>query len=126
MGNSENWQAKTEELLSDLDITILNPRRDDWDSSWDQDPTPGTPFYEQVSWELAAQNIAEIGIYSFLPGSKSPITMLELGLFRKKALVICPKEFYRYGNIKMVCDHFHIDIVTFDEMIETIHEYAYF
>jgi hypothetical protein len=49
MGAAELWQDR---LVRDL--VILNPRRDDWDSSWVQDPTPGTQFYKQVAWELDA------------------------------------------------------------------------
>jgi hypothetical protein len=37
MGKAENWQDKITQALSDTNITIFNPRRDDWDSSWVQD-----------------------------------------------------------------------------------------
>ena len=36
MGTAENWQEKAERLLENHSGTILNPRRDDWDSSWEQ------------------------------------------------------------------------------------------
>ena len=37
MGKAEDWQAKLEKSLKDLEITVFNPRRDDWDSSWTQE-----------------------------------------------------------------------------------------
>lgn len=111
MGNSKDWQSEVVESLNDLDITIYNPRRDDWDSSWVQDPTQGTKFYEQVMWEMTRQYDADIILYHFEPDSKSPITFLELGMFGalvskkhdKEVIVSCPTSFYRYGNIAIFC-----------------------
>jgi len=37
MGKAEKWQDRVVRLLEKTDWTILNPRRDDWDSSWIQD-----------------------------------------------------------------------------------------
>jgi Nucleoside 2-deoxyribosyltransferase like len=52
MGKAEQWQERIADALSGAgDLIILNPRRDDWDDSWQQradDPQ----FSEQVSWEL--------------------------------------------------------------------------
>lgn len=125
MGSAENWQERLTKDLSDYEnIVILNPRRDDWDSSWKQDPTPGTQFYEQVSWELDQQENADVLVYYFAADSKSPITLLELGLFgADNVIVCCPKEFYRYGNIKMVCDRYEITMVeTYEDMLKTIRD----
>ena len=36
MGAAEDWQRLAEETLADCEVTIFNPRRDDWDSSWEQ------------------------------------------------------------------------------------------
>ena len=124
MGAAENWQERLAKDLSDYsddDLVLLNPRRDDWDSSWVQDPTPGTQFYEQVSWELFAQENADACIYYFAADSKSPITLLELGLFHEGSVVCCPKEFYRYGNVKMVCDRYGVLMVeTYAELLEIL------
>lgn len=107
MGSSIDWQTKFTNEMKDTNFNILNPRRDDWDSSWKLDPTPGTQFYEQVKWELDAQEASTFIVYNILGNSKSPITLMELGLFKdKKPFVICPKDFYRYGNVRMVCDYY--------------------
>jgi hypothetical protein len=123
MGSAENWQEKFINDFSEYEnVVILNPRRDDWDSSWTQDPTPGTQFHEQVKWELDQQENADILVYYFAPDSKSPITLLELGLFgADNVIVCCPKEFYRYGNVKMICDRYNITIVeSYEDMLSTI------
>ena len=125
MGAAENWQERlTKDLSGYESLVILNPRRDDWDSSWVQDPTPGTKFHEQVSWELDCQEQADVNVYYFSADSKAPITLLELGLFNDDNVVVCcPKEFYRYGNVKMVCDRYGITIVeTYDDLIKLIRD----
>ena len=58
MGNSEDWQTKVSNALSDRPYTILNPRRVDWDSSWSQE-FENPQFYQQVTWELNALDKAD-------------------------------------------------------------------
>jgi len=37
MGKAENWQERvTKELKKFDNVVIFNPRRDDWDSTWEQ------------------------------------------------------------------------------------------
>jgi hypothetical protein len=48
MGKAEDWQQKVSKELSEFDeINILNPRRDDWDNSWEQSIN-NQKFKEQV------------------------------------------------------------------------------
>lgn len=124
MGAAENWQDRLTKDLQDSNLTILNPRRDDWDSSWVQDPTPGTQFETQVSWELEAQEIATICAYYFADGTKSPITLLELGLFVDNIPVVhCTPKFWRYGNVKVTCDRYGIPVYeTYEEFLNAIRE----
>ena len=125
MGAAEQWQERVGKALEAYDGVLLNPRRDDWDSTWVQDPTPGTKFYEQVKWELEAQESAMLLVYYFDADTKSPITLLELGLHADQGwnttIVCCPKNFWRYGNVAIVCAEYGIPLVhTFDELIEEI------
>lgn len=120
MGAAENWQDRLIRDLEDYDqLVILNPRRDDWDSTWVQDPTPETQFYKQVSWELDCQDQADLIVYYFAADSKAPITLLELGRYAgENVLVCCPTSFYRYGNVRILCDRLGIDLVTsYDAMV---------
>ena len=109
MGKALNWQEIVEEMLGDTDITILNPRRDDWDSSWEQS-IDNFQFREQVEWELEAQEKTDIIALYFCPDTKSPITLLELGLFAHtdKLIVCCPEGFWRKGNVDIVCKRYNI------------------
>ena len=117
MGNSYDWQQEIKEYIENnnsklQEWVILNPRRDDWDSSWVQH-IDNPQFNEQVTWELDAMDIADLRLFVFLPNSKSPVTMLELGLYKDKPCVVyCPFEFYRSGNIHIVCKKFNIPYYT--------------
>ena len=122
MGVAEKWQEKVIAALSDKPIRFLNPRREDWDSSWKQD-IDNDNFVEQVIWELTCLEMAQIVIMYFDPNTKSPISLLELGLHAKeqKLVVLCPEGFWRKGNVDVVCEYYSINQVdTFDELIEFI------
>ena len=119
MGVAEKWQEKVIAALSDRPIRFLNPRREDWDSSWKQD-IEDEKFVEQVMWELESLEMAHIIIMYFDPNTKSPISLLELGLHAKeqKLIVLCPEGFWRKGNVDVVCEYYGINQVdTFDELI---------
>jgi uncharacterized protein YciU (UPF0263 family) len=119
MGNSDDWQSKIE-LMLDETYTLINPRRVDWDSSWHQD---SEQFNEQVHWELDNLDAADVIIMNFLSDSKSPISLLELGLYAssRKMMVCCPKEFYRWGNVRIVCEREDIPLfTTIEELIDDL------
>lgn len=111
MGAAENWQTKVAGLLAGTGYTLLNPRRDDWDSSWKQDIN-NPQFYEQVTWELQGIEDSEWVLMYFDPNTKSPITLLELGLIAgmspEKLIVVCPEGFWRKGNVDVICDRYRI------------------
>jgi len=112
MGNSEDWQTEFTKYFSEYTrLSFYNPRRESWDSSWEQ-KYENPQFYQQVNWELDALERADYIVLNLLPDSKSPITLLELGLFAKsgKLLVCCPDKFYRSGNIQIVCDKYRIPL----------------
>jgi hypothetical protein len=104
MGSAEDWQARFERSLSDLDVLILNPRRDEWDASWEQSIT-NPLFREQVEWELAGLEQADVVAMYFAPATKAPVTLLELGLCARddRLLVCCPAGYWRRGNVEIVC-----------------------
>lgn len=118
MGAAEQWQTRAVELLKDSGLTIVNPRRDDWDSTWEQKAT-NPQFREQVTWELQHIEDADAVIIYFDPNTKAPITLLELGFCagHKNALdifVVCPEGFYRKGNVDIVCERY--GLFTFDTL----------
>lgn len=112
MGLAEAWQADIEAALRGADITILNPRRDEWDSTWAQ-RIDNPLFREQVEWELAAQERATLIAFYFAPTTKAPVTLLELGLFARsgKVVVCCPDGYWRKGNVEIVCARYGVPMV---------------
>lgn len=124
MGKATNWQKYAEELLSPTNWVVLNPRRDDWDSSWEQS-IDNPNFRGQVEWELEHLKKADKIIFYFDPNTLAPITLLELGLCAgleaKKCVVVCPEPFYRKGNVDIVCKSFSVKQVnTLEEAVEWI------
>jgi hypothetical protein len=123
MGSAENWQARVEEFFTyyPREITILNPRREDWDSSWTQEFT-NPQFYQQVNWELTALKKADLIIMYFHPDTKSPISLLEFGKFAEsgKMLVCCPTGFWRKGNVDIVCERYGIP--NYESLEELLHD----
>jgi len=117
-GTAERWQDEVIKLLKDeKDVIVFNPRRDNWDSSWVQDIS-NKQFKEQVEWELKAQEHADKILMYFDPKTKSPISLLELGLYADsgKLIVVCPKGFWKKGNVDIVCEKYKV------KQVETIEE----
>ena len=109
MGIATDWQTQ---LASELDgVAILNPRRDEWDASWRQS-IDEPKFRAQVEWELDNLERADLIAMWFVPETKSPITLLELGLHARSGRVIvgCPDGFWRRGNIEIVCARYGIPL----------------
>lgn len=119
MGNSEDWQAKISRELKNESIILLNPRRDDWNTAWK--PVKEEPeFRKQVEWELSALENSDYIIMYFGKDSKSPISLLEMGLYARsgKLLVICPEGFWRKGNVDITAEKYGIK--QFDSIDEVL------
>ncbi len=104
-----DWQNYIIQNLLSRDITILNPRRKEWDASWKQS-IENIEFRGQVEWELEALERADKILMYFDPLTKAPISLLELGLFARttKLLVCCPEGYWRKGNVDIVCQKYDI------------------
>lgn len=122
LGLAEDWQATFAEATKDDVVNLLNPRRDQWDASWEQ--SIGNPmFREQVEWELEGQRRADCIAMYFAPKTKAPVTLLELGLFAAsgKVIVGCPEGYWRKGNIEIVCDQYKIPLLpSLDDLIKAV------
>jgi len=113
LGKSVDWQSELAGSLADLPGTLLNPRRAQWDSTWTAE-AEFEPFREQVEWELAGMEAADHIAFYFAPESQAPVTLLELGLAARtgKAVVCCPRGYWRKGNVDVVCAKYGIPSVT--------------
>jgi len=119
MGAAQEWQEHAAQLLAKENVIVLNPRRDDWDSTWIQ--TKENPkFREQVEWELSAMEQADYIVFYFDPTTKSPISLMEIGLnaSKGKLFVVCPEGYWRKGNVDIVCERYGFpQFASLDEMV---------
>lgn len=119
MGKAEDWQTEIAQRLEKYSGTLLNPRREHWGYDWKQS-VKNKKFKEQLDWEFNGLAKSDYIVMYFAPGSKSPISLLELGLFSRshKIICCCPKKFWRRGNVEFICEKFKIPLVdTLDELL---------
>lgn len=110
-GDSLNWQNKTIIELMNLginDIEIYNPRREHWNSNSSKEE-----MEYQIKWEQEYLDKADFIAMVLLDDSKSPISLLELGLYAKsnKLIVFCTPDFYRWDNVRLTCEKYNIQLV---------------
>lgn len=128
MGKAINWQKEVVAALADVEGQVFNPLREEWDSSWTQS-IDNPQFNEQVTWELDHIELCNKVLFNFIGDTKSPITLMELGLraslqpiFKtlsdhhlswaaQNILVICPNNFWRKGNVDIVCKRYNIPVI---------------
>lgn len=122
-GDSFNWQEGIINRCQDLDIVFYNPRRKEWTSSTREE------IEYQIKWEQEHLDNADLIIMCLLDNSKSPISLLELGLYAqsKKIIVFCNPEFYRYDNVRLTCKKYNIPLykVDLDNMKKIIESKTY-
>jgi len=119
MGQAAPWQSNLVKACEDLDVLFLNPRRDDWDLAIND--------YEldrQVNWELGGIENSDLVVFCFDPATKSPVTMLELGLVAGRdgqAVVYCPEPFWRRTNVHITAERYRVDVVhSFEELVQYV------
>lgn len=122
--NAEHWQKRVIEQFKDADdMIILNPRREEWTEDMGR-----TAMDQQVNWELDALARADAVFMYFSPGTRSPISLLELGMFAganetgcvlNRMVVCCPDGFWRKDNVRIVCHRAGIPMYSnFDDALE--------
>ncbi len=123
-GDTEDWQKKVcDKILKTKDtkvpFAIYNPRRSNW-----LDDDEHKEIYRQIEWELDHMDKADIIIMNILGDSKSPISLMEIGIHCHdgKLMVYCPKNFYRFDNVNAVCKRFNIPLFTDVKIEDTIEE----
>lgn len=121
MGKATDWQRDMIAALADEKVTILNPRRADWNPAWK--PEASDPhFRQQVEWELAALDSADIIILYLAPGTQSPVSLLEMGLHARggKLIVLCPDGFWRKGNVDITAARYGVEQVSTIEELTAV------
>lgn len=107
MGNSVDWQGRLVEIFSSNEgrYILYNPRRDSFTATLEE-------MEYQVNWELEHLEKSQIIVMNILGSSKSPVTLLEMGLFMKsgKLLVACEPEYYRHDNVRITCAKYNVPL----------------
>ena len=122
MGRAEAWQATVEQALADLDVALLNPRRDEWGRLLGAvDRQPAVPRAGGMGTGGAGAGV--IGRHALRSVPRAPVTLLELGLMARsgKLLVCCPTGFWRRGNVEVVCARHGVSLIEdLAELVQTI------
>lgn len=112
MGEAVQWQQRMALELSRYPITVTNPHREQWDKNKDS-------MGEQIDWELAALDQADVVCFFVDVATKSPVTMLKLGLKTDsdKIIVCCGEQYFRSTNVYLTCKRYGVPVVkTFAEL----------
>lgn len=114
-GKARLWHADViAGINTTKDVVFLNPRREQWDATWEQS-IENPSFNYQVNWELDGIQQAHIIFFYFQPDTLAPITLAELATVLARGggslyssvcfppVVVCPKGFWRKGNVDIMC-----------------------
>jgi len=118
-GESLDWQKEVSDYSNEIGVNVFNPRR----SNWDKD-AGSKEIVRQIDWELEHMEKADYIIMNILGNSKSPISLLELGLHARdgKLIVFCPKSFYRYDNVRVTCETYGVKLYSIEDYKNNIDE----
>ena len=108
---STEMYSRTEALVARFRDSIggrwlfFNPRRREFHAS------PAEMEY-QVAWELAHLEAADLIVMNLLGDSRSPISLLEMGLYARsgKLFVACSPDYYRYDNVRITCRRYGVPL----------------
>lgn len=126
---ASNWQEKVVfDLYKEFDV-FFNPRRKSWDRNIVQSIN-NPEFKKQVNWELNYilfnnYQFEHYIIFNFEGNTVSPISLLELGLVSgkkiKNVFVNCSTNYWRKGNVEIICDYSNIPLTSsLDDLITNI------
>lgn len=122
-GSAPDWQSEMIERLRELvpehgDLTVLNPRRADWNPKASHEE-----LEQQVLWELEGLERVDHIVMFYAANTVSPITLLEMGLHTgsRKMTVCCPSGFFRRTNVDIVCKRYGVvQVDTLAELARTV------
>jgi hypothetical protein len=118
--DTADWRETLSASLSRHPVTIYNPYRADWDSTWREDAN-FTPYREQVRWELDKQAKADLVVVYFHPATQAPVSLLEFGLSAKvpgRVIAVCPEGFWKRGNVQVVSEVYGVQLLDDVEKLE--------
>jgi len=109
----QDWQRSVEQFLSDTDVVLFNPRRDEFsDSNLEQ---------EQVQWEHDYLMSCSAHMFFFPPDSMCPVTMFELGKvasLQKPLFVAIHPKFPRCRNVTIQLSIIRPDVKVVSNLVD--------
>jgi len=119
-----DWRLRLTTQVLDLPVTVINPHRSDWDSTWREEPD-FPQFREQTQWELSMLAKADIAAIYFAPGTPAAVTLFELGSCLQKGsegvVVFCPDSYWKRGNVQLICEAYNLVCCkTFEEFVTAV------
>jgi len=81
-----------------------------------------TEMSKHIKWEWEALNRSDLILLNFTAQAKSPMSLLELGMYISsgKIVVVCPKEFYQAHYINTLCTEHKVPIFeSIDDILQT-------
>lgn len=98
ISNCADWQNEITKALSDLEITIFNPRRKNFDTTIQEETK------KQILWEYEMLRKADYIIFRFTPETLNPITLFELGAAlerNQKLFISIHPEYKRKADVEI-------------------------
>lgn len=117
--NCPDWQQEMRELLSDTDLTLVNPRRADFPIG---DPNAA---HEQISWEYSALRLCDAILFWFPKETLCPIVLYELGAWtmqEKPIFVGCHLEYKRIQDVLIQTSLARPGVVIVSSLAELAHQ----
>ncbi|KAH6886283.1 hypothetical protein B0T10DRAFT_490939 [Thelonectria olida] len=114
-----DWREALSKALADQPVTIFNPKRDDWDSSWREDSSDER-WAEQIQWELDMQHQANIVVVLFHGVTAAPVSLAEMGMASQTGkLIACALDGYsKRGYVEAVCWKYKAPFVTTEDQLK--------
>jgi hypothetical protein len=104
ISSCKDWQSKLVEKLTDYNVTIYNPRRNNFDIN---NPKVSE---EQIKWEHKYLHESNILVFYFAQETLCPITLFELGAalerniyttYKQDIIVYCEPEYSRKFDVEL-------------------------
>lgn len=121
---SADWRSTLASRLRDSfddatqGISILNPARDDWDSSWRKDFSDPR-WAEQFAWEQDMLERADLVVVLLHGVTAAPVSLLELGLVARWGnAVVCVLDGYpKAGYVEALCVRLQLRLTRSEEAL---------
>ena len=123
MTETNDWREHFIEGFKSYDVSFLSPYRKNQPNITDENLDLNDPaIIEHIKWVNNAIDDAWMVFLYFDPSTKSPLSLLDFADLckNKKAIVCCPKDFWKSTIIKTVCIEFNVQ---FFEDLENYIEY---